>query len=122
MDELKFHLLAKSCLCPGVNYIISHLITSNKPRLIANPQDEWVDEYFHGLDHEMYRIPLDEGYEGLNFSQVAFLLYQQHNYTLFALEILVKDELKVFLNPAEYVFPKYKHFGYVLALQMPDVE
>jgi hypothetical protein len=35
-------------------------------------------------------------------------------------EILVNDELKVFLNPADYVFPKYKHFGYILADRSPD--
>jgi hypothetical protein len=89
---------------------------------MASINDDWVLEYFHGLGHEMYRIPLDEGYEGLTFSQVSWLLFKQFNYTLFALEILIKDELKVFLNPADYVLPKYKHYGYVLAQRQPEPE
>ena len=36
VEELKLYLLAKTCLCPGINTLISILITSNKPSYDPN--------------------------------------------------------------------------------------
>ena len=36
VEELKLFLLAKTCICPGINTIISILITCDKPNLECN--------------------------------------------------------------------------------------
>lgn len=35
---------------------------------------------------------------------------------------MLEGEAKVFVNPAEYLYPDYVHFGYVIAAEMPDIE
>lgn len=34
----------------------------------------------------------------------------------------MQGETRVFVNPAEYLFEEYLHYGYVIAAAMPDVE
>lgn len=64
VDELKLYLLSKTCLCPGINTIISFLITSNKP-VVDNlkfnkiEKDSWIEDYIEGMQNEIYRIPLE---------------------------------------------------------------
>jgi potassium large conductance calcium-activated channel subfamily M alpha protein 1 len=41
---------------------------------------------------------------------------------LFALEVIVYGEPRVFVNPAEYLFEDYLHYGYVIANNMPDID
>ncbi len=78
MDELKLFLLAKTCLCPGINTIISLLITSNKPsyenKSISNREKNWLDEYVYGMQNEIYRIPFEAKiFFGLSFNLVLIL-------------------------------------------------
>ena len=42
------------------------------------------------------------------------ILYQKKNIFLIALEILIAGQLKVFVNPSEYIFENTDHFGYVI--------
>lgn len=48
------------------------------------------------------------------------ILYYKLNMTLIALEIKVGNQLKVFVNPAEYVFTDNDHWGYVIFHQKPN--
>lgn len=41
---------------------------------------------------------------------------------MIAVEVIVNGEESVFVNPAEYIFEDYKHFGYVLNYRLPDIE
>jgi len=63
VDELKLYLLAKTCLCPGINTLISFLIQSTKPQYDILKYDKesknWIDDYLNGMQNEIYRIPLD---------------------------------------------------------------
>lgn len=126
VDEIKLYLLAKTCLCPGINTIISLLITSNKPSYEnKNPNKEktWLDEYMYGMQNEIYRVPFEARlFLGLSFNLVVEHLYKELDYILIALEINVFNETKVFLNPSDYVFQDHLHYGYVLANSLPDFE
>jgi potassium large conductance calcium-activated channel subfamily M alpha protein 1 len=41
---------------------------------------------------------------------------------LIALEIQITDQVKVFVNPAEYVFEDVDHYGYVIHHKLPDFD
>lgn len=41
---------------------------------------------------------------------------------LIALEIRIADQIKVFVNPAEYVFDDADHYGYVIHYKNPDFD
>ena len=54
--------MAKTCLCPGINTIISFLITSDKPsQSVIDKKDEntWINDYILGMQNEIYRVPLE---------------------------------------------------------------
>ena len=48
------------------------------------------------------------------------ILYQKKGLILIALEIKIGDEIKVFVNPYEYIFEDKDHFGYVIHHKNPD--
>jgi len=48
------------------------------------------------------------------------ILYIKKNIVLIALEIKVGNQIKVFVNPSDYVFGDYDHWGYVIHHCAPD--
>lgn len=61
-------------------------------------------------------------YEGLKFKDVTMILYKKKNIFLIALEVKIANQLKVFVNPSEYIFDNCDHFGYVIHNCQPDFE
>jgi potassium large conductance calcium-activated channel subfamily M alpha protein 1 len=49
-------------------------------------------------------------------------LYKQFGIILLALEVAVNGEVRVFLNPSDYLFEDYMHYGYVIADSHPDID
>ena len=110
VEELKLYLLAKTCICPGINTLISLLITNCKPEYKINNgnilnQVNWVDDYMMGMQNEIYRVLLNGSiFEGISFNIVAKSIYLEFQYILIAVEVNVLDQDQVFLNPADYIF------------------
>ena len=60
IEQMKFSLMAKSCLCPGLVTLISNIIQSS-----GDPSEElqekeqsnwgWLNEYWQGKTFEIYR-------------------------------------------------------------------
>lgn len=48
------------------------------------------------------------------------LLYQKKGLILIALEIQIADQVRVFVNPSEYVFNDVDYYGYVIHHKNPD--
>ncbi len=48
------------------------------------------------------------------------ILYIKKNLMLIALEIKIKNQKKVFVNPSEYVFEATDHYGYLIHYKKPD--
>ncbi|CAD8152800.1 unnamed protein product [Paramecium pentaurelia] len=127
VDELKLYLLGKTCLCPGINTLISFLIQSSKPSYDITKYDknkgEWIDDYLCGMQNEIYRVPLESvAFVGLTFSQISSAIYKELNIILFALEVELESGTSVFVNPVEYLFEDYLHYGYVIANEMPNID
>ena len=47
------------------------------------------------------------------------ILHQKWKITLIALEVRIGMDVKVFLNPSEYIFEPIDHYGYVIAKEKP---
>jgi len=50
------------------------------------------------------------------------ILYQKQNIFLIALEVRIAGQLKVFVNPSEYIFDNDNHYGYVIHNCLPSFE
>ena len=75
----------------------------------------WTHNYQSGTNYELYRVPLKHHkYNGLKFKDVVMILYQKKQIFLIALEVRIANEVKVFVNPSDYIFDQNDHFGYVI--------
>lgn len=129
IDEVKLSLLAKNCLCPGIITLMSNLIITNNfeeeiERKIGKYQ--WIEEYKHGKDYEIYKIPLDY-LKGYKFSVCAEKIYNEKKTILFGLNIEEKiNKMNVILlSPMEFVLPidnEIKVYGYLLAKDQNDAD
>lgn len=70
------NLIAKSCFCPGLISLLSNLITSFDSGQSDENKKEWVKEYVKGLEHEMYRVPLDLTNFNGDFITMAVTAYE----------------------------------------------
>ena len=67
--------------------------------------DKWHFNYLNGTKYELYRVPFKhKKFAGLKFREICMILYKKMNLTLIGLEIKVGNQIRVFLNPADYVF------------------
>ena len=129
IDELKLSLLAKSCLCRGIIALISNLIITNNfeegiEKQLGN--SKWIEEYKHGKDYEIYKIPL-EYLRGYKFSVIAEKIYNEKKTILFGLNIESKSDNSnlVLLSPMDFIVPVKRDinvFGYLLAKDQNDAD
>lgn len=126
VEEIKLQLLGKSCLCPGINTIVSSLITSNKPSLtegeVLSPDRQWLNEYLEGMQNEIYRIKMDSDViQGIKFIELVKIIYEVSGLTLIGVDVIF-DQIDPFvcLNPHNYIFSPFDHVIYVLADKLPD--
>lgn len=126
VEEIKLLLLGKSCLSPGINTIVSCLITSNKPKLSdiveSNPNPAMV-EYISGMQYEIYRIKM-RGYviEGIKFIHLVKIIYEISGIVVIGADCIIDsyDDHIVSINPFNYLFNGNDHIIYVLADKLPD--
>ena len=123
VEEIKFHLLSQSCICPGLTTLVFNLVATNSvdESALAGRTGEmkWMQEYIGGASKEIYRIPLSVNFEGLTFLQACKVVYQETGCIMFALEVNhPKMEPRVILNPVNLPLPDcivFGLFGYVIA-------
>ncbi len=128
VEELKLQLLGKSCLCPGINTIVSTLITSRKPSIEDPnllPSDmQWLNEYLEGMQNEIYRIKINSSIiQGLKFIDLVKIIYEVCSLVVIGVDVQFENfDPFICLNPFAYIFPPYDHNIYVLADKQPDAE
>ena len=84
---------------------------------------KWHFNYLNGTKYELYRVPFKKKkFSGFKFRELCMILYKKENLTLIGLEIKVGNQIKVFLNPADYVFEECDHWGYVINHEKPDFQ
>lgn len=124
IDQIKMHLLAKSCLCPGINTIISNLVISSQNKIFAcappvngktapddTGKDDWTKEYRRGCDYEIYRTPaLSEAFTNVLYKDLVNGIYRETGVLIIGLEIHLKlqdgtTQTRLVLNPVELVVP-----------------
>lgn len=91
--------------------------------ILKGKKEIWTYNYQTGTKYELYRVPLKKNkYKGLKFRDVTMILYHKKSIFLIALEVVIAKQLKVFVNPSEYIFENCDHFGYVIYNQQPDFD
>ena len=61
-------------------------------------------------------------YRGRKFSDIVMILFQKKNIYLIAVEFKIADQMKVFVNPTDYILDDMDHFGYVISSKTPDYD
>lgn len=136
IEQIKFSLMAKSCLCPGLVTLISNIIQSSgdpPDELVARGQSnwDWLLEYWQGKTFEIYREEIPYRFAGKQFCSIANDIYKEDGLLLFALEIVVNNKQGgIMLNPGDYRLPrppsysndKYTYYGYFIAGSKDETE
>ena len=127
VEELKLQLLGKSCICPGINTIISSLITSQKPSRIEEGEvlsedTSWRKEYLAGMQNEIYRINMKaEIVQGLKYMNFVKIIYEIFGIIVIGVDVILDDhDPFLCLNPSSYIFSPFDHYIYIIADKMPD--
>ena len=90
---------------------------------ILKNKEVWTHNYQTGTKYELYRVPLKRNkYEGLKFKDVLMILYHKKNIFLIALEVRIAGQVKVFVNPSDFIFDSSDYFGYVIHNCQPTFE
>lgn len=86
-------------------------------------KESWQINYESGTKYELYRIPLKHSkFEGLKFRDVTMILFQKLGLVLIALEVKVMNQIKVFVNPYDYLLDAVDYYGYVINHENPKYE
>lgn len=86
-------------------------------------KEAWQVNYESGTNYELYRILLKhDKFEGLRFKDVCMILFHKLGLVLVALEVKLLNQVKVFVNPSEYLFDSTDYFGYVIYHESPNSE
>ena len=86
-------------------------------------KESWQVNYESGTKYELYRIPLKhQKFEGLKFRDVCMILFQKLGLVLIALEVKIMNQIKVFVNPYDYLLDSVDYFGYVINHEAPKYD
>jgi hypothetical protein len=106
---------------PGMSTLITNLLVTHTaaPPEHLSSKASWLREYVSGCCFEIYRVPIGGVFEGLTFSMVANIVYQETGSCLFALEFNPRDSGRnILLNPGDLVLPNpdaESLFGFIIA-------
>lgn len=86
IEEIKNILIAKSVTCPGIIAMVVNLFKSfdfqNDSKLSPGQL-----EYWQGLTYEIYIVSTSLYFENMNFSEVAYLIYNKFNAILLGIQL-----------------------------------
>jgi hypothetical protein len=95
----------KSVVVP-VEGDVTRTVSSNL--LSSTGSISWLEEYTHGMKHEIYRIKLNKSFIGLTFASACIKVYDDFGITMFAVleKRTAKNTSSNFLRT--YLFPGTK--------------
>src|SRR5947209_18824134 len=87
----------------------------------------WIEEYIHGIKHEIYAVTFSDSFVGLTFLECSKLIYTRFGATLFSIGIYRMTErsiahsqlgsntspFQIFLNPQDYKI-KGNEIGFII--------
>lgn len=133
LNEIKMGIIAKSVMFPGASAFLMNLLLTiddvngdDGDNENADEEDEddvgnWLDEYHHGCDWEIYSTKLGDVFTGRGFTETAQNLYSTKGIVLIGVQvrdITGKAPTRILLNPKDYVLPSkldYEVTAYVIA-------
>eukprot|EP00736_Rhodelphis_marinus_P002081 Rmarinus@m.5927 len=86
-QKLKMNVIAKSIVFPGFSTLICNLVSSHTPSLLEDDvAGHWIDEYYRGATHEVYRVLLSPNFHGMSFLEGARAIYACYGVVLIGVE------------------------------------
>jgi potassium large conductance calcium-activated channel subfamily M alpha protein 1 len=94
VEQMKYSLMAKSCICPGLATMITNLIKSASEQSFNSKDSNWtwLKDYNEGKTFEIYKQVIPPNFVGQTFCSIANEIYKEDGLLLFALRIAVNDE------------------------------
>ncbi|EGG23735.1 calcium-activated BK potassium channel [Cavenderia fasciculata] len=92
IQELKFSILAQSCLSPGFSTLIMNLLRSD-----GNKKE--IDGYGAGKMYEIFTCRFSSAFEGMTFKEAAKLIFEKLGMIVFGVEMVVQKKPKIKLIP-----------------------
>ena len=71
-------------------------------------EEDWLEEYAEGMDHEIYRIKLSEKMNKKTFSEISGIVYKHNRSIVFAIEIQSIGKTIIRLNPSDFIVNNIK--------------
>lgn len=119
VEEIKMNLMSKSCFSPGIINFISNLISSSGDEGIEMEED-WLEEYAEGMDHEIYRIKLSDKMNKKTFNEISGIVYKHNRSIVFAIEIQSIGKTIIRLNPSNFIVNNIKENDIHVYIICPD--
>lgn len=99
LTELKFGLLAQSCLCPGLSTLIGNFFYASEELKKAKG---WLELYGKGVSKELYITCFSTAFDGMSFYSAAQLCYEKMGLILLAIEDKQSEMLYITPSPSNH--------------------
>ena len=89
LNELKFNILAQTCITPGFCALVSNLFFATTVHQMASrpgPQLSWKQLYISGACNEVYSTLLSQSFYGMKIGEVARICFEDLGLTLLAID------------------------------------
>ncbi|BFI31359.1 protein MpBK2B [Marchantia polymorpha subsp. ruderalis] len=103
--KIHYILMARSCFVKGLYTLIANLFTSEL-RLKHMDERDFLSEYYNSFDNEIYPVILPPPFHGLPFEEVAEMILELFNSTLFALDTPIPSKVHTKKHREVLLFPK----------------
>jgi len=114
MDEFKTSLQARNAVCPGYATLIENLFHTFGNISVSGVQNtkngNWSQEYLHGVDMEIYYIPLDRLYmESLSYEWTLMCEGIYLEYDVMLIGVCCGADHSICLNPSPQEMQKFAY-------------
>ena len=98
LNEIKYGMLAQSCLAPGFFTLASNVVTASDLK-IGREMPKWKQEYLRTSNKVIMAETLSPTFVGMRFQEVAEICYLKLNLLLVAVEARKYEGGNIWINP-----------------------
>ncbi|PAA89148.1 hypothetical protein BOX15_Mlig020881g2 [Macrostomum lignano] len=99
INELKYGILAQSCLVPGLSTLLCNLLMLRSCKSNQFPQFSWQEAYLHGVEYEFYKVRFSANFNGMTFLKAAEVCADRLGIVLLAVEDGKSGQRRTIINP-----------------------
>ncbi|PAA54823.1 hypothetical protein BOX15_Mlig015491g1 [Macrostomum lignano] len=99
INEMKYGVLAQSCLAPGVSTLLGNLLTLRSFKPMKDKENRWENVYLEGATFEFYKVKFAPIFHGLTFQQATRICYDLLEIMLLAVQVTNDGSRQTVINP-----------------------